>query len=123
MAARLALAFFACVLAAGCIDGGYDAPDSGTAGRGNKAVVAQNLISISELKNNFSKYIETDYRDGFSYRKIEDYTEIKGYVTGNDIEGNMYQEISIERFHGRHHHLSCRWRHLWLSAAGHRDNR
>lgn len=95
-AARLALAFFACVLAAGCIDGGYDAPDSGTAGRGNKAVVAQNLISISELKNNFSKYIETDYRDGFSYRKIEDYTEIKGYVTGNDIEGNMYQEISIE---------------------------
>lgn len=49
-AARLALAFFACVLAAGCIDGGYDAPDSGTAGRGNKAVVAQNLISISEAE-------------------------------------------------------------------------
>lgn len=85
---------FACCLFTGCMEDGWEAPTE--TGRGNTAFATNNVISINELKTNFAKYIDTDYRDGVSYRKVEDDCQIKGYVTGNDIEGNMYQEISIE---------------------------
>ena len=88
----------ACTLLTGCMDDGWDAPDSDeiTSSRGNNTIIESNLVSIDELKTKYKTYIETDYRNGKSYCKVDDDIQIKGYVTGNDVEGNMYQEISIE---------------------------
>lgn len=88
------LALTACLLS-GCMDGNWDDPIELNS-RGNKAIVESNVISIAQLKSQYKNYITTDYRDGKSYTKITSDIQIKGVVTGNDIEGNLYNEISLQ---------------------------
>ena len=88
------LALTACLLS-GCMDGNWDDPTELNS-RGNKAIVKSNVISIAQLKSQYKNYITTDYRDGKSYTKITSDIQIKGVVTGNDIEGNLYNEISLQ---------------------------
>lgn len=88
------LALTACLLS-GCMDGNWDDPTELNS-RGNKAIVESNVISIAQLKSQYKNYITTDYRDGKSYTKITSDIQIKGVVTGNDIEGNLYNEISLQ---------------------------
>ena len=88
------LALTAC-LRSGCMDGNWDDPTELNS-RGNKAIVESNVISIAQLKSQYKNYITTDYRDGKSYTKITSDIQIKGVVTGNDIEGNLYNEISLQ---------------------------
>lgn len=88
------LALTACLLS-GCMDGNWDDPTE-LSSRGNKAIVESNVISIAQLKSQYKNYITTDYRDGKSYTKITSDIQIKGVVTGNDIEGNLYNEISLQ---------------------------
>ena len=88
------LALTACLLS-GCMDGDWDDPTELNS-RGNKAIVESNVISIAQLKSQYKNYITTDYRDGKSYTKITSDIQIKGVVTGNDIEGNLYNEISLQ---------------------------
>lgn len=88
------LALTACLLS-GCMDGNWDDPTELNS-RGNKAIVESNVISMAQLKSQYKNYITTDYRDGKSYTKITSDIQIKGVVTGNDIEGNLYNEISLQ---------------------------
>ena len=88
------LALTACLLS-GCMDGNWDDPTELNS-RGNKAIVESNVISIAQLKSQYKNYITTDYRDGKSYTQITSDIQIKGVVTGNDIEGNLYNEISLQ---------------------------
>lgn len=88
------LALTACLLS-GCMDGNWDDPTELNS-RGNKAIVESNVISIAQLKSQYKNFITTDYRDGKSYTKITSDIQIKGVVTGNDIEGNLYNEISLQ---------------------------
>ena len=88
------LALTACLLS-GCMDGNWDDPTELNS-RGNKAIVESNVISIAQLKSQYKNYITTDYRDGKSYTKSTSDIQIKGVVTGNDIEGNLYNEISLQ---------------------------
>ena len=88
------LALTACLLS-GCMDGNWDDPTELNS-RGNKAIVESNVISIAQLKSQYKNYITTDYRDGKSYTKITSDIQIKGVVTGKDIEGNLYNEISLQ---------------------------
>ena len=88
------LALTACLLSS-CMDGDWDDPTELNS-RGNKAIVESNVISIAQLKSQYKNYITTDYRDGKSYTKITSDIQIKGVVTGNDIEGNLYNEISLQ---------------------------
>lgn len=88
------LALTACLLS-DCMDGNWDDPTELNS-RGNKAIVESNVISIAQLKSQYKNYITTDYRDGKSYTKITSDIQIKGVVTGNDIEGNLYNEISLQ---------------------------
>lgn len=83
-----------CGLLAGCMDDGWEAPSH--TGRGSKAVVPSNKVTIAQLKKDYKKYVETDYRDGVPYTKVDKNLQICGYVTGNDIEGNLYNEVAIE---------------------------
>lgn len=77
-----------------CMDGDWDEP-SGT-GHGNDTISESNVISIAQLKQRYSSYIGTDYRDGISYTQVTEPLQIKGIVTGNDIEGNIYSEIALQ---------------------------
>ncbi|MGI6222837.1 MAG: DUF5689 domain-containing protein [Prevotella sp.] len=84
-----------CCLFAGCMNDDWDEPTELTS-RGNDAIVETNVVTIADLKNLYKSYITTDYRDGKSYTQITSDMQIKGVVTGNDIEGNMYNEISLQ---------------------------
>lgn len=83
-----------CSLFTACMDGDYDeGAQSNDAPYGNNSIEETNLLTIQELKTKYAKYIATDYRDGVSYAKVDKNTQIKGYVTGNDITGNLYNEV------------------------------
>ena len=88
----------ACSLATSCMDGDWDTPEltADEAGVGNPAIQETNVVTIAALKNQYKTYIETDYRDGTSYTKIADDMQIKAVVTGNDIKGNLYNEIAVD---------------------------
>lgn len=84
---------FACCMIAGCMDGDWDEPTTSTSPYGNDSLEETNVISIAELK---SKYSGTIFNSTNSYKTINDDVQIKGRVTGNDIGGNIYNEIAIE---------------------------
>ena len=80
-----------CGLFTACMDGDYDeGAQSDDAPYGNNDITETNLLTIQELKTKYSKVLNTDYRDGTSYQKVEKTTQIKGYVTGNDITGSQF---------------------------------
>lgn len=83
-----------CLLTA-CMDGHWDEPKE-LASRGNKAIQESNVVTIAQLKDSYKSFITTDYRDGVSYKQIDQDMQIKGVVTANDIEGNVYNEIALQ---------------------------
>lgn len=90
------LGFLACILAltlTSC-QGDYDEPvkTADEAGIGNSSISETNVVTIAQLKETYKKYITTSY----SYKKVEEPMEIKGYVTGNDVQGNLYNELVID---------------------------
>ncbi|MBR1932846.1 MAG: hypothetical protein IJ841_04080 [Prevotella sp.] len=83
----------ACGTLTACMDSDWDDTYlSSKETNGNQSIKATNLISIADLKTKYKTEINTE---GKYYRFTED-TQIKGYVTGNDIQGNMYNEISLQ---------------------------
>ena len=74
--------------------GDFDEPEKTAeeAGIGNSSISETNLVTIAQLKETYKSAINTSY----SYKKVEQPTEIKGYVTGNDVQGNLYNELVID---------------------------
>lgn len=74
--------------------GDFDEPEktADEAGIGNSSISETNLVTITQLKETYKSAINTSY----SYKKVEQPTEIKGYVTGNDVQGNLYNELVID---------------------------
>ena len=74
--------------------GDFDEPEKTAeeAGIGNSSISETNLVTIAQLKETYKSYINTSY----SYKKVEEPMEIKGYVTGNDVQGNLYNELVID---------------------------
>ncbi len=58
---------------------------------GNNKLKEQNVITIAQLKSDYKSAI-----DGGSFKLIDKDLMIKGVVTGNDISGNIYNEVSLE---------------------------
>lgn len=90
------LGFLACILAltlTSC-QGDYDEPvkTADEAGIGNSNISETNVVTIAQLKETYKSAITTSY----SYKKVEQPMEIKGYVTGNDVQGNLYNELVID---------------------------
>lgn len=90
------LGFLACILAltfTSC-QGDYDEPvkTADEAGIGNSSISETNVVTIAQLKETYKSAITTSY----SYKKVEELMEIKGYVTGNDVQGNLYNELVID---------------------------
>ncbi len=88
----------ACSLTTGCMDGNWDEPEltADEAGVGNDSIQATNVVTIAELKNQYKTLIETDYRNGTSYAQVTEDKQIKAVVTGNDVQGNLYNEIAVD---------------------------
>lgn len=82
---------FAAFLLASCMDGGYGEPDTENAY--GTDIQETNVVTIANLK---SQYSSTVFNSTNSYREITTEMQIKGRVTGNDIGGNIYNEIAID---------------------------
>ena len=80
-----------CGLLTSCMDGDWDIPGTDGSEYGNQAVTESNLVTIAQLKQQYALVINNG-----SYYKFTEPTQIKGVVTGNDVEGNIYNQIAIE---------------------------
>ncbi len=77
-------------LMSSCIDGGWH--DSWNANAyGTDTISEHNVITIAQLRNTYSSVIT-----GNSYKEITDDIQLKCVVTGNDIGGNIYSQISVD---------------------------
>lgn len=75
-----------------CMDDDWKAPSGDTPAYGNNTLQEKTVISIAELK---TKYGITKDMINDTVR-IDDGIQIKGVVTGNDAEGNIYNEIALQ---------------------------
>ncbi|MCQ2243370.1 MAG: DUF5689 domain-containing protein [Bacteroidaceae bacterium] len=91
----LSLGILASFALSSCMDGGYDAvtDQQMDAAYGNQEVKETNRITIQELK---AKYNSTVFASSNTYHQIKEPTQLRGWVTGNDIQGNIYSEITME---------------------------
>ena len=86
----------ACTMSASCMDGDdgdwtNPVTDETKNHFGNQNLQESNLITIEQLKNTYNTVIENG-----TYEQVTRPTQIKGVVTGNDIAGNIYNEVSIQ---------------------------
>ena len=82
---------FACAIFTSCMDNDWDIPGTNGSEYGNQAVTETNVVTIAQLKQ---KYATVIYNG--SYVQFTEPTQIKGVVTGNDVQGNIYNQIAIE---------------------------
>ena len=82
---------FVSAIFTGCMDNRWDIPGTDGSEFGNEAVAETNLVSIAQLKQ---KYATVIYNG--SYEQFNELTQIKGVVTGNDVQGNLYSQVAIE---------------------------
>lgn len=75
-----------------CMDDDWKTPSGDTPAYGNNTLQEKNVVSIDELKE---KYGVTKDMINDTVR-IDDGIQIKGVVTGNDAEGNIYNEIALQ---------------------------
>lgn len=87
------LALVAVFATTSCMDDDWKDPNSETSPYGNNSIQETNVVSIAELKNTYGQKQKDEINDTV---RIADGTQIKGIVTGNDIEGNIYSQISIQ---------------------------
>ena len=89
------LALVAVFATASCMDDDWKEPNSETSPYGNNSIQENKelLMSIAKLKETYGKKQKDAINDTV---RIADGTQIKGIVTGNDIEGNIYSQIAIQ---------------------------
>lgn len=91
----IALAF-ASILFASCMGESYADANLDDVPVGNNTITESNLVTIAQLKDMYKTVINTDYRNGLSYKKVEENLQIKGIVTSSDIQGNVYNELYLQ---------------------------
>ena len=83
----------ACTLFSSCMNGDWDEPDfNGAAPYGNNSLTEQNVISIAELIKKYPNvFAPTDQN-----KQIDEDIMIKGRITGNDVGGNIYKQVTLQ---------------------------
>ena len=83
----------------GCADGNsnffnsdWDEPGTDNTLYGNNKIQETKVITIDALKTKYSNEINNEGQ----YKLISEDLQLKAVVTANDIEGNMYNEISVQ---------------------------
>ncbi len=85
------IVLLACFLTTSCMDGDWDIPGTDGTEFGNEAVTETNVVTINQLKKQYAGVISSG-----GYVQFTEPTQIKGVVTGNDIQGNIYNQIGLE---------------------------
>lgn len=82
-----------CVLFSSCMNGDWDEPDfKGGAPYGNNSLTEQNVITIAELIKKYPNvFASTDQN-----KQIDEDIMIKGRITGNDVGGNIYKQVTLQ---------------------------
>lgn len=75
-----------------CMDDDWADPNGTNIPYGNNSIEETNLKTIAEVREMYKDKINTSY----SYEKVTEPLQIKGYVTGNDVQGNIYNEIAVQ---------------------------
>lgn len=90
----LLMLVLACSLFTGCMDDDWDTPNAEALNKayGNQEIAETNVITIGSLKEQYKSVINASTN---SYEQITEDVQIKGRVVGNDIGGNIYNEVSI----------------------------
>lgn len=91
----LLMLVLACSLFTGCMDDDWDTPNAEALNKayGNQDIAETNVITIGSLKEKYESVINASTN---SYEQITEDVQIKGRVVGNDIGGNIYNEVSID---------------------------
>lgn len=91
----LLMLVLACSLFTGCMDDDWDTPNAEALNKayGNQEIAETNVITIGSLKEKYESVINASTN---SYEQITKDVQIKGRVVGNDIGGNIYNEVSID---------------------------
>ena len=85
------IATLVCGLFCSCMDNGWDIPGTDGSEFGNQAVTETNVVTIAQLKKQYVGIISSG-----GYTQFTEPTQIKGVVTGNDVQGNIYNQIAVE---------------------------
>jgi len=93
----IAMAFVAMsgLMLGSCMGDGYADPDMTikvpASPWGNNSLKEQNVITIAQLKSDYAAPIS-----GGSFKLIDKDIMLKATVTGNDISGNLYNQVSVQ---------------------------
>lgn len=79
--------------ATSCMDGDWNDPTGETSPYGNSQLQETNVVTIKDLKEKYGNLQKDKVNDTV---RIAEGTQIKGIVTGNDIEGNLYNQVTID---------------------------
>lgn len=91
--AKYLLLAIVCLAFAGCIDGDWDEPSTTLSPWGNNSIEETNVITIAQLKDKYSSVFNASVDQAV---KVDEDLQIKAWVTGNDVTGNIYQQISVQ---------------------------
>lgn len=85
----------ACTLFSSCMNGDWDEPDfNGAAPYGNNSLTEQNVISIADLIKKYHNLLFESTTD--QNKQIDEDIMIKGRITGNDVGGNIYKQVTLQ---------------------------
>lgn len=99
----LMLASACCLMMTACVDGedigfddGWQEPLITESPYGNNNIRETNLVTVKELKEAYKmRFLRSD-----TYEQVTESMQLKGYVTANDVSGNIYNEVVIEDENG-----------------------
>ena len=99
-AALCTLAFTSCMDGNdGLFNDDWKDADTSVSPYGNSAIQETNVLTIAQLKQKYEAAVKANYREpqsGLSYAEVTEDIQIKGYVTANDVSGNIYNEIYVQ---------------------------
>ncbi|MCF0199598.1 MAG: hypothetical protein HUK02_09795 [Bacteroidaceae bacterium] len=79
-----------------CMDKDWETPDfTDNVPYGNNEIQATNVINIAQLKA-----LYPNYNANYTCTEMKDDAQLKVYVTGNDIMGNLYNSIAVQDDNG-----------------------
>ena len=81
----------ACVCLSGCMADDYDAPQLNQSPYGNNELTETKVLSIAQLKQQYQGVIAAS-----GIEEITEDIQIKGWITGNDVEGNIYNQFAMQ---------------------------
>lgn len=91
----MAMMAMAGMMQASCMGDSYADPDMvetiPAPPYGNNLLKEKNVVTIAQLKSDYKTTIT-----GGGYKLIDKPMMIKGYITGNDISGNLYQQVALQ---------------------------